>query len=155
MLLDQVIIASFYPMHCFANCKIGVTPREILSKQRLDNSQCFLIDQDIYNLKKKLRRNRLDIYTPTQALLRALHSDRWLVKIVLRTETKKVKKLFFVHKGTTEILSKISEILIMNCTYKTNKYRMPLLIICEFTSLGTTFIVGFVFIEKKTTKYYD
>jgi len=138
-----------------ADCKIGATPREILSKQRLDNSQCLLTDQEFCNLKKKLRRNRLGVYTPTQALLRALHRDRWLVKVALRKETKEVKKLFFVHKGTTKILSKNPEILIMDCTYKTNKYRMPLLTICGITSLGTTFIVGFAFIEKETTKYYD
>lgn len=138
-----------------ADCKIGATPREILSKQRLDNPQCLLVDQDIYNLKRKLRRNRLGIYTPTQALLRALHRDRWLVKVALRKETKEVKKLFFVHKGTTEILSKNSEVLIMDCTYKTNIYRRPLLTICGVTFLGTTFIVGIAFIEKETTKYYD
>jgi hypothetical protein len=43
----------------------------------------------------------------------------------------------------------------MDCTYKTNKYKMPLLTICGVTFLGTTFIVGFAFIEKETTKYYD
>jgi len=53
---------------CFLfNCStksplIGATSREILSELRLQNSKCFLIDQDIYNLKKKLRRNRLDVY---------------------------------------------------------------------------------------------
>jgi len=56
---------------CFLfNCStkpplIDATPREILSELRLQNLECLLIDQDIYNLKKKLRRNRLDVYIPT------------------------------------------------------------------------------------------
>jgi len=87
--------------------------------------------------------------------LRALHRDRWFVKVDLRKKTKKVKKLFFVHKSMLEILCKNPKVLIMNCTYKTNKYKMPLLTICEVTALGTTFIVGFAFIEKENKDYYD
>ncbi len=66
-----------------------------------------------------------------------------------------MKKLFFVHKAMTRILCKNLELFIMNCIYKTNKYKMPLLTICEITFLNTTFIVSFAFIEKKTIKYYD
>ncbi len=54
-----------------------------------------------------------------------------------------------------EILCKNSKVLIMDCTYKTNKYKMPLLTICEVIALGTTFIVDFVFIEKENKDYYD
>jgi len=87
--------------------------------------------------------------------LRALHRDRWFVKIDLKKTTKQVKKLFFVHKGMLEILCKNPEVLIMDCTYKTNKYKMPLLTICGVTSLGTTFIVGFAFLDKETKNHYD
>jgi len=66
-----------------------------------------------------------------------------------------MKKLLFVHKDMLKILCKNSKVLIMNCTYKTNKYKMLLLTICEVTFLGTTFIVGFVFLDKETKNYYD
>jgi len=138
-----------------ADCFTGATPREILTQFRLNDPDCLLTDQDIYNLKKKLRKNRLDVYTSTQALLRALHRDRWFVKVDLRKKTKEVKKLFFIHKSMLEILCKNPEVLIMDCTYKTNKYHMPLLTICGVTVLGTTFIVGFAFIEKENKNYYD
>lgn len=66
-----------------------------------------------------------------------------------------MKQLFFMDKEVTEILCKNSEVLIMDCTYKTNKYRMPLLTICGVTSMGTTFIIGFAFLEKETKEYFD
>ena len=66
-----------------------------------------------------------------------------------------MKKLFFVHKSMLEILCKNPKMLIMNCTYKTNKYKMSLLTICEVIALDTTFIVDFVFIEKENKDYYD
>ena len=37
----------------------------------------------------------------------------------------------------------------MDCTYKTNKYRMPLLIIMSHTALGTSFYIGFAFLEEE------
>jgi len=77
------------------------------------------------------------------------------VKVKLRKKTKEIKTLFFVHKGMTELLYNNPEVLIMDCTYKTNRYRMPLLTICGVTSLGTTFIVGFAFVHKETKEYYD
>ena len=106
-------------------------------------------------MKKKLRRNRLGVYTPTQALLRALHRDHWYVKVKLRQRTKELEKLFFVRKGMMEVLCKNPEVLIMDCTYKTNKYKMPLLTICGVTSSGTTFIVGFAFLHEEIKEYYD
>jgi len=54
-----------------------------------------------------------------------------------------------------EILCKNPEVLIMDCTYKTNKFHMPLLTICGVIALGTTFIVGFAFLEKETKSYYN
>ena len=39
-------------------------------------------------------------------------------------------------------------VLIMDCTYKTNRYKMPLLDIVGVTALNTSFYVGFCFVFK-------
>ena len=46
-----------------------------------------------------------------------------------------------------KLLRENHEVLLMNCTYKINKYKMPLLIITGVTSLNTTFYVGFLFMK--------
>jgi len=51
-------------------------------------------------------------------------------------------------------LSKNFEVLVMDCTYKTNKYKMPLLTIVGQTSIGTTFHVGFAFLESERPEDY-
>lgn len=51
------------------------------------------------------------------------------------------------------ILKANHDILVMDCTYKTNKYKMPLLIISGQTALNTTFYVGFAFMSRE--KIYD
>ena len=37
----------------------------------------------------------------------------------------------------------------MDCTYKTNKYKIPLLVIIGSTSLNSNFYIAFAFIEKE------
>lgn len=84
----------------------------------------------------------------------ALNRDNWFTKMLLENETKRVKRLFFVNKHIKKVLCKNSEILVMDCTYKTNRYGMPMLVVMSHTSLGTSFYIGFAFIEKKEEKNF-
>ena len=43
----------------------------------------------------------------------------------------------------------------MNCTYKTNRYRMPLFVITGQTGLNTTFYVAFAFMTSEHTEDYQ
>jgi len=52
------------------------------------------------------------------------------------------------------MLKRNSEVLIMNCIYKINRYKMSLLIITEVTALNTSFFVGFCFMEAEKTANY-
>lgn len=47
-----------------------------------------------------------------------------------------------------------SEVLIIDCTYKTNKYRMSLLVISKQTIISITFYIAFAFMLDKNTKNY-
>ena len=127
----------------------GHTPAEILTSERQTNPDTKLTSQDIYNAKKLIRKKKLGRYTPTQALLKALHRDRWFVKVKLRKHTNEVKRMFFVDKNVAKILSQNSEVLYLDCTYKTNKYKMPLMTIAGQTALGTTFLIGFAFLSNE------
>ena len=52
-----------------------------------------------------------------------------------------------------KLLRENHEILLMNCTYKINKYKMPLLIIIEIIVLNIIFYVDFCFM--KGERYND
>jgi hypothetical protein len=43
----------------------------------------------------------------------------------------------------------------MDCTYKTNKYKMPLLDIAGVTSTGHMFYAGFAFMHNEKQPSYD
>ena len=123
------------------------TPKQIWINIHKSHPRSGITLQDVYKAKKKIRHRKLGRYTPTQAILRALTRDSWFVRFELDSKTKRVKRLFFVNKNIREILSKNPEVLIMDCTYKTNKYRMPLFVIMGATSLESSFYIALSFID--------
>lgn len=42
----------------------------------------------------------------------------------------------------------------MDCTYKTNRYKLPLLVITGVTALNISFYIAFAFLLNETTKDY-
>ena len=131
------------------------TPKQIWINIRKMYRRSGITLQDVYNAKKKIRLRKLGRYTPTQAILRALKRESWFVRFELDQKTKRVKRLFFVNKNIAEVLSKNPEVLIMDCTYKTNKYRMPLFVVMGATSLGTSFYIALAFIDGEEEPDFD
>ena len=82
--------------------------------------------------------------TSTQALMRYLiKSFDWYVDLKKKEYNDELQFLFFTPKVMQNLLCLNLEILIMNCTYKTNKYKMSLLIIIGVIAINTTFYVAF------------
>ncbi len=66
-----------------------------------------------------------------------------------------VQRLFFAHDKSIQILQNFLKVLVIGCIYKTNRFRMPLLVIVEATSLHQTFHVGFAFLKMKIVDDYE
>ncbi|CAG8691830.1 12082_t:CDS:1 [Funneliformis caledonium] len=58
-----------------------------------------------------------------------------------------VTYLFFAHNESVALTHQYSSVLLMDCTYKTNKFKMPLLDIVGITSFNITFYSCFVFMK--------
>ncbi|KAH6576989.1 hypothetical protein BASA62_001099 [Batrachochytrium salamandrivorans] len=53
--------------------------------------------------------------------------------------------LFFCHEKSAELARRFNIVFIMDCTYKTNRFGMPLLNIVGITATDSTFNAGFAF----------
>ena len=135
--------------------KAQATPSQILTSMRLQDKECILKKKDIYNAKQSIRRKALGPLSPIQYLLEALNDDNWFYKYETTPISRELTHLFFIEKNTADILRKNSEVLLMDCTYKTNKYKLPLLVIVGHTALGTTFYVGFAFLANEREADYQ
>ena len=101
-----------------------------------------------------IRADYLNGRSSIEALLDELStSPDWIFDVKLDTENH-VQCLFFAHKKQVELLRANPDILMMDCTYRINKYRMPLLHILGYTSLQTFFSAGFYFLRQETELDY-
>jgi hypothetical protein len=60
-----------------------------------------------------------------------------------------VRDAFFAHPKSVSLFNSFPTVLVMDSTYKTNKYKMPLFEIVGFTSNEKTFNVGFAWLTNE------
>jgi len=60
-----------------------------------------------------------------------------------------ITHLLLLYQKSLKIIRKNHNILLMDCTYKTNQYQMLLLNILGVTSMHTTINLGFVFMHRE------
>ena len=65
-----------------------------------------------------------------------------------------ITKAFFSHPESAGLAQKSGKVLVMDCTYKTNKYKMPLLHILGLTAFNKTFTIGYAFLSSEVQTDY-
>jgi hypothetical protein len=63
--------------------------------------------------------------------------------------------LFVANIRSVSYLNQHFNILLLDCTYKTNKFDMPLLNILGVDNIGYSFSVGFCFLDQKVEENYN
>ncbi len=135
--------------------KTQITSTQVLIFMRLEDEDCILRSWDIYNVKQAIRRKILESLTLTQFLLKNLNRDNWYYKYQIISLTHEITHLFFVEKHTSKLLKNNWEVLLMNCIYKINRYKLLLLVIVDHISLSTIFYVDFAFLTRETEKNFS
>ena len=60
-----------------------------------------------------------------------------------------MQDLFWIHPDSVKLLNAFNIVLMMDSTYKTNRYRIPLFEIVGVTSTGLTFSVAFTLLASE------
>lgn len=144
--MRQIIRAAFE-----RGCRAG----EVFQEVRQRYPDCLIYDRDIYNVRRDLRKKRLAGRTPTQVVMELL-SERevWTSAYETVRGEYNIYRLFFSYKGIQKLLIESPEVLIVDATYKTNVYGIPLINIVGTTPLGTSFFLGFAFVEAEDASSY-
>lgn len=109
--------------------------------------------RDVYNVWQKIREENLERLLPVQALLKELTMcHEWFT--VFHPRTGHLQRLFFAKKLSGKILKINWEVFIMDYTYQTNRYQIPLCIISGVTGLNTSFYIGFAFFFSEISADY-
>ena len=65
-----------------------------------------------------------------------------------------MEDLFFAHPRSLDLWRAFPHVVLMDATYKTNRYNMPLLEIVGVTSTNLTFCLAFVYMHNETESTY-
>ncbi|XP_070665642.1 PKS-NRPS hybrid synthetase cheA-like [Malus domestica] len=122
-----------------------VRPKDILVSIKDRDAQNVSTIRTIYNARHRGRMKEFAGRTQMQQLLHKLSEHKYVEWHISCGDT--VIDLLWAHPISIEILRAFPHVLIMDCTYKTNRYRFPLLQIVGVTSTNMTFSVAFVYIE--------
>jgi hypothetical protein len=88
--------------------------------------------------------------SPSQALVAHLEAEKVARQVFFeyrRDEGGYIAMLFVADIRSVSYLNQHSNILLLDCTYKTNKFDMPFLNILGVSNIGYSFSVGFCFLD--------
>ncbi|CAK8539545.1 unnamed protein product [Lathyrus sativus] len=82
-----------------------------------------------------------------QQLLKLLDDNNYVSQYRACNDEVTVQDIFRTHLDLIKLFNTFSTMLILDSTYKTNKYRLPLFEMVDVTSTEKTYVVGFAFLE--------
>ncbi|KAL7182043.1 hypothetical protein ACSBR1_040876 [Camellia fascicularis] len=119
--------------------KSMVRPSEILvTLNQCDDANASIM-KTIYNARHRYKVAEKAGRSQMQQLLGQLAMNKYIEWHRSCADTETVTDLFFAHLTSLNLLRAFPKVLLMDCTYKTNRYRLSLLEIVGVTSTDMTF----------------
>ena len=135
--------------------KSMVRPKDILATLKQRSELNVTTMKTIYNARHRHRVVERGGRTQMQQFMNKLTGHKYIECYRNCEDSDITTDLVFVHPTSIQLLRSFPHVLIMDCTYKTNRYCMPLLEIVEVSSTDMTFFVCFDYIEAEREGNYD
>ena len=132
-----------------ASIKVGRT----LARFQNKDPNILITSKDIENERSRLRREKLETLTPIEALFETLDELGFRYRNVVDGDGT-LEKIIIVAPQSIELLKNHPDILLADCTFKTNRYNMPLLNLAGVTSINTTIQAVVVFVPNEKEVSY-
>jgi hypothetical protein len=133
--------------------KVGLAPRHIQSVLMQENPSTKAVIRDIYNARFLMKGEYLNGGTSISVLMEELQSNDWVFDFV-KDEKHRLSHLFFAYKEAVNYTTTCHNVFLMDCTYKTNKFQLPLFNIVGVSPHFTTFNVAFCFMRGEQEEDY-
>jgi hypothetical protein len=114
----------------------------------------LVLPRDIHNLKADFRRTQAYGKAATDALLDHLKEHNIHYRPVVSKTTGRLLRLFVALPESIQHLAANPHVLLMDATYKTNRFNMPLVDTVGIDSCNKTFFVSFAFMSSETDLDY-
>ena len=145
---DQIPLSAIPSARRFSICQLlqiaelsdaNVKPRFIANLLRQKDPDAVFNPRDVYNAQRAIKERFLDGRTPSQAFLDFLEANGYYYDYQMKNG--RITRVFWMHPESLMLLAAFSTVQVLDNTYKTNKYLMPLLDWVGTPSTGQTFVV--------------
>ncbi|KAH1229238.1 Protein FAR1-RELATED SEQUENCE 5 [Glycine max] len=126
--------------------KSMVKPRNILLILKEHNANSFTTIKQIYNARSAFRSSIRGSDLEMQHLMKLLERDQYICSHKIKDEDV-VCDIFWCHPDAVKLVNACNLVFLIDNTYKTNWYRLPLLDFVGVTPIGMTFSAGFAYVE--------
>jgi hypothetical protein len=131
----------------------GVPPRHTVTFLQ-QTTEKLVILQDVYNLKKEFCCANLEGRAATDALLARLKEQQIHHCVVINRTTSWLSRLFVAMPESLKHLAQNPNVLLMDATYKTNRFNMPLVDTVRIDNCFQTFFISFAFMSSEAKLDY-
>lgn len=136
----------------------GVRPAQSLALIRKQverhGKKCLIQIKDIRNYRAKLYDDKFALKTKVEALFESIHDFKYWFRYQLDEQTNQLRQLIWINNPALSLLQKCPDVLIIDCTFKTNKYNLPLLNIVFVTGNNTTIHLGYALLPTQEEQSY-
>jgi hypothetical protein len=130
----------------------GLAPKDIICIVRKEFANSHSTAKEIYNELGTVRAEELRGCGPIEALVELISCTDYFSKVRLVRDA--VNCMFFMHQSSVSMCRTFCTVFFFDCTYKTNKFGMPMLNVVGIMSTYMTFNAGFAFLHAKNEETY-
>ncbi|CAJ2644352.1 unnamed protein product [Trifolium pratense] len=133
-----------------------VSPKNIISTSKERNPNNVSNIKQVYTVRHRLKLAARGPITRSemQQLLKCLKDNNYVFKVRTVGGSIIIQDIFFSHPKSVNLFNSFPNVLLMDATYKTNGYNMPLFEIVGVMSTEKTFGVGFAFLSNEKEDNY-
>ncbi|XP_028087695.1 protein FAR-RED ELONGATED HYPOCOTYL 3-like [Camellia sinensis] len=131
-----------------------VRPKEILITLKQRDALNMSTMKTVYNVRHRCRVLQKAGRSQIQQLLGELAKHKHIEHHQCEEGSMTAKDLFWAHLVSLDLFRTFPRLLIMDCTYKTNRYWLPLLEIVGVTSTHMTFSVAIAYLQTERVDNY-
>ena len=99
----------------------GITTAQSMTILQKSFPDLIQTSQDIRNIKSRFRKENLNSMSPTEALLLCLKNNSFFYRYSV-DEGNHLHQLFLAHPKSISLFKDFHDIIMLDCTYKTNRY---------------------------------
>lgn len=132
---------------------VGHTASKVLTSMALANPEGLSTLRDVQNELARARRVRFGDQTRLAYLIDSLQSGYFWRSAT--DSTSRITRLFVARHSTIQQFATTSDIICMDCTYKTNRYNLQLLNIIGVSGMNTTLPLAYCFLEGEDEYAYE